>query len=136
MRSAPHRRRGRGRGPLGPTAEHRRLGCRTVAPAALGVEGVGRLRAVGPGVQGIAVGDRAVTHEAPLPGGGGFWTERVLVTAAHTAPVPATVKPVAPAALPVNGAPTSTYAPTPHNSPTSPPPSPKDYSTSLPSPCP
>ena len=54
-------------------------------PAALGVEGVGRVRAIGPGVQGISVGDRLVTHEAPLPGGSGFWAEEVLVTAAHTA---------------------------------------------------
>jgi NADPH:quinone reductase-like Zn-dependent oxidoreductase len=72
-------------------------------PAALGVEGVGRIRAVGPGVQGISVGDRVVAHEAPLPGGSGFWAEQVLVTAAHTAPVPDELEPAAAAALPVNG---------------------------------
>jgi NADPH:quinone reductase-like Zn-dependent oxidoreductase len=72
-------------------------------PAALGVEGVGRVRDVGPGVPGISVGDRVVTHEAPLPGGSGFWAELVLVTAAHTAPVPTAMEPVAAAALPVNG---------------------------------
>jgi NADPH:quinone reductase-like Zn-dependent oxidoreductase len=72
-------------------------------PAALGVEGVGRVRAIGPGVQGISVGDRVVAHEAPLPGGSGFWAEQVLVTAAHTAPVPHSLEAVAAAALPVNG---------------------------------
>lgn len=72
-------------------------------PAALGVEGVGRVRAVGPGVQGISVGDRVVAHEAPLPGGSGFWAEQVLVTATHTAPVPDALEPVEAAALPVNG---------------------------------
>ncbi|MEU3334870.1 NADP-dependent oxidoreductase [Streptomyces sp. NPDC006668] len=72
-------------------------------PAALGVEGVGRIAAVGPGVQGLSVGDRVVAHEAPLPGGSGFWAEQVLVTAAHTAPVPSGLEPVAAAALPVNG---------------------------------
>lgn len=72
-------------------------------PAALGVEGAGRIRAVGPGVQGISVGDRVVVHDAPLPGGSGFWAEQVLVTAAHAAPVPDELEPTAAAALPVNG---------------------------------
>ncbi|MFJ9539286.1 NADP-dependent oxidoreductase [Streptomyces sp. NPDC101225] len=72
-------------------------------PAALGVEGVGRVRAIGPDVQGISVGDRVVAHEAPLPGGSGFWAEQVLVTAAHTAPVPTALEPVEAAALPVIG---------------------------------
>ncbi|WP_327592684.1 NADP-dependent oxidoreductase [Streptomyces chartreusis] len=72
-------------------------------PAALGVEGVGRVRAIGPGVQGISVGDRVLAHEAPLPGASGFWAEQVLVTAAHTALVPVALDPVAAAALPVNG---------------------------------
>ncbi|MDX3757993.1 NADP-dependent oxidoreductase [Streptomyces sp. AK02-04a] len=72
-------------------------------PAALGVEGVGRISAVGPGVQGLPVGDRVVAHEAPLPGGSGFWAEQVLVTAAHTTPVPSGLEPVAAAALPING---------------------------------
>ncbi|MGX1494890.1 NADP-dependent oxidoreductase [Streptomyces tendae] len=72
-------------------------------PAALGVEGVGRVCAVGPGVQGISLGDRVLAHDAPLPGGSGFWTEQVLVTAAHAALVPDTLDPVVLAALPVNG---------------------------------
>src|SRR5690242_1751730 len=57
-------------------------------PAALGVEGVGRVHAVGAGVQGLSVGDRVVAHEAPLPGGSGFWAQYVLVTAAHAARLP------------------------------------------------
>ncbi|MFF7105280.1 NADP-dependent oxidoreductase [Streptomyces nigra] len=72
-------------------------------PAALGVEGVGRVCAVGPGVQGISLGDRVLAHDAPLPGGSGFWTEQVLVTAAHAALVPDALDPVVLAALPVNG---------------------------------
>ncbi|MFF0305569.1 NADP-dependent oxidoreductase [Streptomyces sp. NPDC004562] len=72
-------------------------------PAALGVEGVGRVRAVGPGVQGISVGDRVVAHDAPLPGGSGFWAEQALVTAAHVALVPEGLESVVVAALPVNG---------------------------------
>ncbi|MGP4086654.1 alcohol dehydrogenase catalytic domain-containing protein [Streptomyces sp. KR55] len=88
---------------MGQTAEQRRLGCRPAAPAVLGVEGVGRIRAVGPGVQGTSVGDRVVAHGAPLPGGRGFWAEQVLVTAAHTAPVPNELEHAAAAALPVNG---------------------------------
>ena len=72
-------------------------------PAALGVEGAGRISAVGPDVQGISVGDRVVAHGAPLPGGSGFWAEQVLVTALHTAPLPGELDPVAAAALPVNG---------------------------------
>ncbi|MFC9635843.1 alcohol dehydrogenase catalytic domain-containing protein [Streptomyces mirabilis] len=38
-------------------------------PAALGVEGAGKVLAVGAGVTGFAVGDRVLAHEAPLPGG-------------------------------------------------------------------
>ncbi|MET8965885.1 hypothetical protein ABZX69_41630 [Streptomyces sp. NPDC004074] len=38
--------------------------------------------AVGPDVEGFPVGDRVLVHEAPLPGGSGFWAERVLITAA------------------------------------------------------
>ncbi|MEV8092305.1 NADP-dependent oxidoreductase [Streptomyces nigra] len=72
-------------------------------PAALGVEGVGRVRAVGPGVQEISVGDRVLAHDAPLPGGSGFWAEQVLVTAAHAALVPDALESVVAAALPVNG---------------------------------
>ncbi|MGW0147887.1 NADP-dependent oxidoreductase [Streptomyces sp. NPDC003333] len=72
-------------------------------PAALGVEGVGRVRAAGPGVKGISLGDRVLAHDAPLPGGSGFWAERVLVTAAHATLVPDVLESVVLAALPVNG---------------------------------
>jgi NADPH:quinone reductase-like Zn-dependent oxidoreductase len=72
-------------------------------PAALGVEGVGRVHAVGAGVQGLSVGDRVVAHEAPLPGGSGFWAQYVLVTAAHAARLPSGLEPAEAAALPVNG---------------------------------
>src|SRR3954453_1944653 len=54
-------------------------------PAALGGGGSGRAVAVGPGVTTVAIGDAVLAHEAPLPGGGGFWAERVLLTAAHVA---------------------------------------------------
>jgi NADPH:quinone reductase-like Zn-dependent oxidoreductase len=70
-------------------------------PAALGVEGTGRVVAVGPGVTTVSVGDAVLAHEAPLPGGGGFWAERVLVTAAHVASRPPALDVVAAAALPV-----------------------------------
>ncbi|MGW5466259.1 alcohol dehydrogenase catalytic domain-containing protein [Streptomyces sp. NPDC003996] len=76
---------------VGPWSRLLNTGGRNVGlrpPAALGVAGVGRVRAIGPGVQGISVGDRVVAHEAPLPGGSGFWAEQVLVAAAHTAPSP------------------------------------------------
>jgi NADPH:quinone reductase-like Zn-dependent oxidoreductase len=72
-------------------------------PAALGVEGTGRVVAIGAGVDGIAVGDRVLAHEAPLPGGSGFWAERVLIEAAHAAICPPGLDPVAAAALPVSG---------------------------------
>ncbi len=73
-------------------------------PAALGVEGAGRVLAVGADVNEVAVGaDRILAHEAPLPGGSGFWAERVLLTAAHAAPCPPGLQPVEAAALPVNG---------------------------------
>jgi len=71
--------------------------------AALGVEGAGRVVAVGSGVTGFAVGDPVVAHEAPFPGGSGFWAEQVLLTAAHVALRPAALDPVAAAALPVGG---------------------------------
>src|SRR6266705_1002252 len=72
-------------------------------PAALGVEGAGRVLAVGADVDEFAVGDRVLAHEAPLPGGSGFWAERVLITAAHAAACPSGLDPVEAAALPVNG---------------------------------
>lgn len=72
-------------------------------PAALGVEGAGRVLVVGADVGEFAVGDRVLAHEAPLPGGSGFWAERVLLTAADAAPCPSGLTPVEAAALPVNG---------------------------------
>ena len=72
-------------------------------PAALGVEGTGRVVAVGPGVTAVSVGDAVLAHEAPLPGGGGFWAERVLLTAAYVARRPPALDAVAAAALPVGG---------------------------------
>ena len=77
------------------------VGLRT--PAALGVEGAGRVVAVGPGVEGFSVGDRVLAHEAPLPGGSGFWAERVLITAASAAPCPPELDAARAAALPVAG---------------------------------
>ncbi|MFB7510326.1 alcohol dehydrogenase catalytic domain-containing protein [Streptomyces broussonetiae] len=38
-------------------------------PAALGVEGAGKVLAVGAGVTGFAVGDRVLAHEAPAAPG-------------------------------------------------------------------
>ena len=55
-------------------------------PAALGVEGTGVVAAVGENVGGIATGDAVLVHEAPLPGGSGFWAEQVLVDASHCRP--------------------------------------------------
>ena len=72
-------------------------------PAARGVEGAGRLLAVGADVDEVAVGDRVLAHEAPLPGGSGFWAECVLLSAAHAVPCPPGLQPVGAAALPVSG---------------------------------
>ncbi|MFC8521094.1 NADP-dependent oxidoreductase [Streptomyces sp. NPDC057257] len=72
-------------------------------PAALGVEGAGEVLAVGAGVSAFAVGDRVLAHEAPLPGGSGFWAERVLINADHAAACPPGLDAVHAAALPVNG---------------------------------
>jgi NADPH:quinone reductase-like Zn-dependent oxidoreductase len=72
-------------------------------PAAMGVEGAGVVVAVGADVAEFAVGDAVLAHEAPLPGGSGFWAERVLVNAAHAARRPPHLD-IAPAgALPVSG---------------------------------
>ena len=70
-------------------------------PAALGVEGVGRVIAVGPDVDGFSVGDVVVVHDTPLPGGSGFWAEQVLVHASSAALLPAGLSPELAAALPV-----------------------------------
>ncbi|MFE3267975.1 NADP-dependent oxidoreductase [Streptomyces sp. NPDC059215] len=72
-------------------------------PAALGVEGAGKVLAVGADVTGFAVGDRVLAHEAPLPGGSGFWAERVLISAEHAALCPPGLDAAHAAALPVNG---------------------------------
>lgn len=72
-------------------------------PAALGVEGAGKVLVVGADVTGFAVGDRVLSHEAPLPGGSGFWAERVLINADHAAACPPGLDAVHAAALPVNG---------------------------------
>jgi NADPH:quinone reductase-like Zn-dependent oxidoreductase len=72
-------------------------------PAALGVEGAGRVAAVGPDVTNVVVGDLVLTHAAPLPGGSGLWAEQALVTAVHLARRPATLDPVLAGGLPVAG---------------------------------
>ncbi|WP_051371359.1 NADP-dependent oxidoreductase [Streptomyces sp. 142MFCol3.1] len=72
-------------------------------PAALGVEGAGKVLAAGANVSGFAAGDRVLAHEAPLPGGSGFWAERVLINADHAAACPPGLDAVRAAALPVNG---------------------------------
>jgi NADPH:quinone reductase-like Zn-dependent oxidoreductase len=72
-------------------------------PAALGVEGTGVVAAVGENVGGIATGDAVLVHEAPLPGGSGFWAEQVLVDASHVARRPAGMSPVVAGGLPVAG---------------------------------
>lgn len=72
-------------------------------PAALGVEGVGTVAAVGAGVTEIAIGDVVLAHESSLPGGSGFWAERVLIEATHVARCPAGLDAVVAGALPVPG---------------------------------
>lgn len=72
-------------------------------PAALGVEGAGVVMALGSGVTALAAGDLVLAHEAPLPGGSGFWAERVVVKAAHVARCPAALDPVLAGGLPVAG---------------------------------
>ncbi|MGM7423095.1 NADP-dependent oxidoreductase [Cellulosimicrobium sp. CpK407] len=72
-------------------------------PAALGVEGVGRVVLTGPGEPKFHTGDLVLVHEAPLPGGSGTWAERVLIRSANAARVPADLEPTVAAALPVAG---------------------------------
>jgi NADPH:quinone reductase-like Zn-dependent oxidoreductase len=72
-------------------------------PAALGMEGSGTIVAVGEGVVGFEVGDPVLAHTAPLPGGSGFWAERVLVWAAHVARRPAGLDAARAAGLPICG---------------------------------
>lgn len=72
-------------------------------PAALGVEGVGRVAAAGPGEAEFHVGDLVLVHEAPLPGGSGTWAQKVLVRSSSVARVPENLPPAIAAALPVAG---------------------------------
>jgi NADPH:quinone reductase-like Zn-dependent oxidoreductase len=72
-------------------------------PAALGVEGAGRIVAAGEGVGDLSVGDVVLAHEAPLPGGSGFWAERILLTADHAAVAPPELGVLDAGALPVAG---------------------------------
>jgi NADPH:quinone reductase-like Zn-dependent oxidoreductase len=72
-------------------------------PAALGVEGAGRVSATGPGETEFRTGDLVLVHEAPLPAGSGTWAERVLVHSAHVTRAPANLAPTIAAALPVAG---------------------------------
>jgi NADPH:quinone reductase-like Zn-dependent oxidoreductase len=72
-------------------------------PAALGVEGVGRVIAVGPDVDGFKTGDVVIVHDTPLPGGSGTWAEQVLVHASSAALLPSGLSPELAAALPVAG---------------------------------
>lgn len=72
-------------------------------PAALGVEGAGRVAATGPSETQFNVGDLVLVHEAPLSGGSGTWAKKVLVRAANTARLPENLAPAPAAALPVAG---------------------------------
>jgi NADPH:quinone reductase-like Zn-dependent oxidoreductase len=74
-----------------------------IPPAALGVEGVGRVSATGPDETGFRSGDLVLVHEAPLPGGGGTWAEKVLVRSTSVARMPENLDPAIAAALPVAG---------------------------------
>lgn len=72
-------------------------------PAALGVEGAGRVAATGPGETEFHAGDLVLVHEAPLPGGSGTWGEKVLVHSANATRVPTGLALTIAAALPVAG---------------------------------
>lgn len=67
-------------------------------PATPGLEGVGRVAALGRGVTGWRAGDRAI----PLSAGGGTWREAVVVDAARLLPVPDAVGDEAAAQFVVN----------------------------------
>jgi NADPH2:quinone reductase len=68
-------------------------------PATPGLEGAGRVIAVGDGVDGVREGDRVLAWGAI--GDPGFYAERVAVPVARVLPVPAAVELSAAAALPV-----------------------------------
>jgi NADPH2:quinone reductase len=70
----------------------------TPLPAVPGVEGAGTVLAVGPGVDGIAVGDRVVGWGAT--GQPGFYAERAVLPAGHVLAVPDGVDAASAAALP------------------------------------
>ncbi|NEN07840.1 alcohol dehydrogenase catalytic domain-containing protein [Diaminobutyricibacter tongyongensis] len=70
-------------------------------PAALGVEGVGRVIAVGPGVEIFKIGDVVIVHDTPLAAGSGTWAEQVLVHASSVAICPPNLSHDLGAALPV-----------------------------------
>jgi len=70
----------------------------TTGPAVLGREVAGTVTALGPGVQGFAVGDEVF---GGCPGMVGGWAEQALVTASFAALRPGSVTPEAAAALPV-----------------------------------
>ena len=72
-------------------------------PAAVGVEGAGRVVETGPDVTEFVTGDLVLVHEAPLVSGQGLWAERTLVRASHAARVPDGLSPQFAAALPVGG---------------------------------
>jgi NADPH:quinone reductase-like Zn-dependent oxidoreductase len=72
-------------------------------PAALSVEGTGRVLAAGADVDDVTAGAVVFGHVAPLPGGSGFCAARALVTAAQVALRPEAMTPVDAAALPVAG---------------------------------
>ncbi|MCO1657314.1 NADP-dependent oxidoreductase [Pseudonocardia humida] len=70
----------------------------TAGPAVLGREVAGTVTALGPGVDGFAVGDEVF---GGCPGMVGGWAEQALVTASFAAHRPESVTPEAAAALPV-----------------------------------
>lgn len=72
-------------------------------PAALGVEGVGRVVDVGAYESEFRAGDLVLFHEAPLPGGSGTWAEKVLVRSTSVARMPEGLSATIGAGLPVAG---------------------------------